>query len=512
MIGDLGERVEELSGLRRHLDDLPGRWDSIPAWAGRAAAAYRALLGFLAERIVERATELSEVVRALQKLIETVDEAEAESSCLRGNLSGRQRRLAFAERAVETNPSDPLASAALAVARAEAERFRLEATRSLDRIRQAVDAADRRCAGVVESAFVSLPWPELGHLDAGQGFMGEPMLERMGMRLDAHTFSYFAATRPGLVGTSPSAPIPFRYSANRHTIVAFAGRLEDRAVALESTGRFSVFRWHRMVASAEATRVRALLANVREWEDATRTFLEFSAAGDGRVVEVVGDLERAEHVAILVPGMGSALASYESGPAEYGRRLQGGDPDVAVVVWLGYDPPGGPPDGVSPLDPRAVRIERAAGGAAALSEFVDWLIEMRSDARVAVFAHSYGSVVASVAAMAGLAVDDLFLLGSPGSPLATSGGARLRPGGRVWVGLTEGDPIDTWARTGGSLVGRPMIHGSDPYSLGFGAATIALGGSVGHGGYFSEVGAAALRSAMKRDGSDLVSDDEPRIR
>src|SRR5262249_45546737 len=107
-----------------------------------------------------------------------------------------------------------------------------------------------------------------------------------------------------------------------------------------------------------------------------RHFLLYDAAGDGRAIEVVGDLAHARRIVVLVPGSDTTLADFDRGyggverraPAVQARAVYAaiGDPSVAVIAWLGYDPPEG-------LGKAAIREDRAAAGAAALTRFLDGL-------------------------------------------------------------------------------------------------------------------------------------------
>ena len=80
-----------------------------------------------------------------------------------------------------------------------------------------------------------------------------------------------------------------------------------------------------------------------------RQLLEFDPRGQGRVVEVVGDLARADRIAVMVPGSHSRLDTFDRphGPGGAARaqigQIRAVDPDatVAVVAWLGYDTPQG---------------------------------------------------------------------------------------------------------------------------------------------------------------------------
>ncbi len=259
-----------------------------------------------------------------------------------------------------------------------------------------------------------------------------------------------------------------------------------------------------------------------------REFLDFDGRGDGRIVEVVGDLARAERIAVLVPGVDTRLGNYAHGlggvadrsPLVQAHRLltaaatagstgsavpagstgaaggaraadatgtagaAGGaraadatgtaaGERLAVVAWLGYDTP----DGVGPA---AIREEYARAGASALDDFVSWLARVRPTARISVLGHSYGSVVAGLAARhLPDQVTDIVAFGSPG--MGVSRAADLRTHARIWAGRADGD----WIRwiPGIRILGAG--HGTKPTSARFGAHRFGTRGATGHDHYLS---------------------------
>lgn len=82
-----------------------------------------------------------------------------------------------------------------------------------------------------------------------------------------------------------------------------------------------------------------------------RQLLAFDPAGDGRIVEVIGDVRRARHLAVFVPGTGSDLERY---PGTFDRMtlFAAADPSLAIVVWQNADHPDAPFD-----DPPTVPVE-----------------------------------------------------------------------------------------------------------------------------------------------------------
>jgi pimeloyl-ACP methyl ester carboxylesterase len=221
------------------------------------------------------------------------------------------------------------------------------------------------------------------------------------------------------------------------------------------------------------------------WAADGRRFVLFDPRGDGRAAEVVGDLATADRVVVLVPGVDTRLADFDRGLGGVARRAPGwqaravasavraADPGarVAVVAWLGYDPPDG-------LGVGALRWDSAAEGARLLVRFVDAVLTAQPRAGVIVVGHSYGAVVAGLAAAdLDARVTDLVAVAGPGM-----GGDRvadLRTGARVWAAEAPED----WIRRvpGVRLFG--LGHGRRPADPRFGARRLPTGGVTGHDGY-----------------------------
>jgi hypothetical protein len=201
----------------------------------------------------------------------------------------------------------------------------------------------------------------------------------------------------------------------------------------------------------------------------------------GHVAVVLGDLEHAQRIAVLVPGMGWSVDKLLGAAGRQGThplaaaaavydeaRRVSPETAVAVVVWLGYTPPDG-------IDLQAVVSERATAGAAALRRFVAGL---PTGAGVTLLCHSYGAVVCGEAA-AGLPVTDLVALAAPGLDSSTVDG--LHATARVWAARTSDDPIRYVPHVRFLGIG----HGTDPVATDFGARVFRTGDAHGHEGYYT---------------------------
>ncbi|MCS7481585.1 alpha/beta hydrolase family protein [Umezawaea endophytica] len=203
----------------------------------------------------------------------------------------------------------------------------------------------------------------------------------------------------------------------------------------------------------------------------------FEPAGRGRLVVALGDLQRARHIAVVVPGsdvdvrrFGSLLAMARAVHSAAGRD------DVAVVAWLGYDTPEG------------LGIDAATGGLARAGavELASFLRELPA-AHVSVLCHSYGTVVCASADLSG--VGDVVLTGSPG--VRASSVAELRTGARVWAARSSGD----WTGWVPKVRVGDLGHGADPVAPEFGARAFPAGDGS-HDEYY-RVGGVALAEIVR---------------
>ncbi len=376
-----------------------------------------------------------------------------------------------------------------------------------------------RAAFAVRGVFETGRWPELdvsgqarpSNADLGAMTPAEVSLA-FGSMLPAMAIA-LAQSSPDLVGGLNGAPPEMRYLANRLLIEAEIARLQTQIAEMQLPPAGGPPRWfdpdHRIglfqvssLTDAMIARFEDQIGEYRRWLQEDRQILLFDPVGDGRVVEVFGDIATASRIAVVVPGAGNQLTNFSQG--EGGSRQNAADlfaaasdlggAGVATIAWLGYDPP----DGID-----ATLKSAARDGAASLSLFLEGL-DPQSDSNLTVVAHSYGSVLAGLAAASGIEADNLVFIGSPGTTLHHADNANLRPGGRVWAALARNDPIGVavsppelppvWVPPSVApacfmfdLVddgAEELWHGTGPTTDGFGALQITTDGSSGHSDYF----------------------------
>ncbi|MFF0265858.1 alpha/beta hydrolase [Kribbella sp. NPDC004536] len=178
-----------------------------------------------------------------------------------------------------------------------------------------------------------------------------------------------------------------------------------------------------------------------------RQFLKVDPEGRGRAVEVLGDLEHAKNVAVLVPGMGNSLDTFR-GQSDRGGliRDEAGANDTAVVVWLDYDSPQG--------FVQAASKKAAIEGGPRLAECLNEIDDLKDEnADVTVVAHSYGTDVAGQAVLkSGARPKRLVMTGSPGIAKHIDEAADfVQPPTRLFTERAPGD-----------YVAYSEWHGPDP--------------------------------------------------
>jgi hypothetical protein len=238
--------------------------------------------------------------------------------------------------------------------------------------------------------------------------------------------------------------------------------------------------------AAEAARAAAAHGDThraaadRELAAPARHLLTFDGRGPGRATEVFGDLARADHVAVLVPGSDTSLDTYDRFRATavaLHRQLTATAPHgtrTAVVAWLGYRTP----DTVSTTVLTTSRADEAAPHLSTLIRRLRGVVGR--DTTVSLVCHSYGTVVCARAA-AHLDIADLALVGSPGTGADTA--SALRTSARVWAARGKDDWIAEVPHVRGDIFGVTVGFGTDPLSPAFGARVFAAG-EGGHSDYF----------------------------
>ncbi|MGI5140342.1 MULTISPECIES: alpha/beta hydrolase [unclassified Streptomyces] len=295
--------------------------------------------------------------------------------------------------------------------------------------------------------------------------------------LSAHQRSRLAHRYPLAVGNMNGAPVQLRYAANRIALgkqrkVERARMHDDR---LSSVGQREAGRlMHRF---------EALMSQGRQ-------ILAFDPEGSGRIAEVLGDLDTAQRISVVVPGVDTDLLTFQrtyraySAPVGMATSLYAAEhaasprTRTAVIAWADYTAPSG-------LGMEAATAMRAEEGAVRLNALVRAL---PGRSPIQLYCHSYGSVVCGVAAHAlPSRVSDMAVAGSPG--MRSQSAAGLHTTARVWAMRDA----DDWIQDVPYLEVGGLGHGADPVSRAFGARVLSAQGAKGHAGYFAP-GTESLRN------------------
>lgn len=277
-----------------------------------------------------------------------------------------------------------------------------------------------------------------------------------------------AEQHPLVVGNLDGVPLALRYRANQRSLgralAAERTRVEDRRLSAEG----------HQEAVRRAHRFSSLMRDRRQ-------ILAFDPSGEGRVAEVLGDLERAARVSVIVPGVDTNLLTFQrtvrrySAPVGMAESLYAAErkaaPDVrtAVIAWGDYTAPSG------------VGMDAATGRLAedGAERLVTMTEALPGTSRVSWFCHSYGSVVCGLAARRQPPrVTDIAVAGSPG--MRAENVADLGTRARVWAMRDA----DDWIADVPHLDVGGLGHGEDPVAPEFGARRLSAVGAGGHGGYF----------------------------
>lgn len=193
----------------------------------------------------------------------------------------------------------------------------------------------------------------------------------------------------------------------------------------------------------------------------------------GRAAIAIGNPDKADNTAVVVPGTGNSVESgwlSQDDAARVYDQTAKADPtqSTAVIAWMGYDAPD------SMADVRVGQPDLARQGGDLLAGDVNALaVTNQGDSHVTVIGHSYGSTtVADAAAGSGMRVDDVVLIGSPGTDLAQSAADfHLSEGGHVYVGAASTDPVTHLGGNQATMPGTDITVGlgNDPADDDFGS-------------------------------------------
>ena len=199
-----------------------------------------------------------------------------------------------------------------------------------------------------------------------------------------------------------------------------------------------------LVARRSLDGYQAVQADLNRTDGVRRYLGLIDDKGHGAVA--IGNPDYAKRNAILVPGTGQDLSSFEDSDLKslrmYDAALRA-DPtlrpgDVAVTTWMGYDRPTNLFEAASP--------DRARAGADALDSFDNGQRASHAGGPSidTVIGYSYGSTEVGAAATGGhhLDADNVIAVGSPGMLVHHAGDLNLAPGADVYAMRAHNDIIE----------------------------------------------------------------------
>lgn len=327
--------------------------------------------------------------------------------------------------------------------------------------------------------------------------------------LDDTTRDRLARGLPRVIGNLDGVDARTRSAVNAEQLTKDLGATTSRVAGLEQllartdpSARAAI----QIALDREKSRLAELTAIQKAFGDGPdgeppRQLYAYSLGERTKAAVSVGLIDDAEHVTVVVPGMGTTvrgMGEYANAAREL-RVLQSASSGIdasrlAVIAWLDYDPPG-PYDvwGVAHDDLAETGADRLTNTIQGLQAVNGWGTQ---SPQLSVVAHSYGTnVVAEALSRPGASAGNVVLLGSAGITSDAPTAATLNvPLGEVYATQAV---ADEWAPIGQNISGR-----QDPTAPGFGAHVFTsesttidgrqLDGVTTHGPFGGEDGTSYL--------------------
>lgn len=468
-------RAESAAETALALATLP----AFALWDGLAAAAAQASMAVTRTELDAHAEEARTVARVVTHAADEIDALKADLHRLDDDAHRAHLDIDRDSATLVPTPGFPGGPAGSGP----------ESGRLAARLAEIIDRADRVDAELAQAIALAgrLPTPSSPTTSGGEG-------EPLPAAAIAHWWdSLTDAERSALISADPERygnydgiPVADRDTANRMAMNADLHRVTEAAAehrvpiaeVLASPQRYGLTTTQ-VTRYTNAARVRdglAVNADLSGTETLLWIYRPEAFGGQGRAAVAIGDPDRADDTAVVVPGTSTSVAGgwlTDPDAAFLHRELARTEPGSthSVIAWMGFDAPD------SLVDPRVTEPDLARHGGAALAADVNALASTHlGEDHVTVIGHSYGSTaVADAAAGSGMRADDIVLVGSPGTDLArTAADFNLPEDGRVYVGSASTDPVTAIAGINGTipLTDLPLLEvglGADPAADGFGS-------------------------------------------
>lgn len=324
---------------------------------------------------------------------------------------------------------------------------------------------------------------------------------------------------PGLIGNLDGIPAEVRDHANRENLKVLIAKLEVQDDDLSKS---------------QLEGLKGIQEKLDEGGSPPMFLLGVGDEGNGRAIVSYGNPDTSKNVSAYVPGLGTKLdGDFAGDTVRRALQTQKGaykyDHSTASIVWLGYD---------APNVVEVASTGNADKGAPAYLSFMEGVeaTNENKNPHITAIGHSYGSLLVGTAARehGGIpGVDDIVLLGSPGTGAQTAGELNVGAG-HVFAASAGNDPV-SWLPAKSSLLGPdPAVvnsldnerwFGRDPTSKEFGARRMESGDgplplllsgegmTPAHSGYFDpdrNPSAANNIAKIVAGRSDHIRTEEPR--
>ncbi|MER5403561.1 alpha/beta hydrolase [Streptomyces sp. NPDC002769] len=324
---------------------------------------------------------------------------------------------------------------------------------------------------------------------------------------------------PGLIGNLDGVPAEVRDEANRENLKVLIAKLEGQ---------------HDDLSKSQLEGLKGIQEKLNDGSNPPMFLLGVGDEGNGRAIVSYGNPDTSRNVSAYVPGLGTMLdGDFADDTVRRALQTQKGaykyDQSTASIVWLGYDAPGAA---------EVASTADAEKGAPAYRSFMEGIgaTNENKNPHITAIGHSYGSLLVGTAARehGGIpGVDDIILLGSPGTGAQTAGELNVGKS-HVFAASAGNDPV-SWLPAKSSLLGPAPAtvdsldderwFGRDPTSKEFGATRMKSGDgplplwlsgegpTPAHSGYFdSERNPSAANNIAKivAGRSDHIHTEEPR--
>ena len=216
--------------------------------------------------------------------------------------------------------------------------------------------------------------------------------------------------------------------------------------------------------------------------------LGFDTNDAGHAIVACGDPDTAKNVCVYVPGLNtSSNSTHFQYDIQHTQNMtlaadqDTGSNDTATIIWLGYNAPQFDIASGN-LSPDVASTADATAAVDNLTNYVNSLRITNSHiGNYTLLGHSYGSLVVGETAKAShLPVDNIVLVGSPGTSVNSANQLNIDPS-HVWAGTAPNDPV-----------ARLNYFGPAPTTPGFGANQFTVNATAGgfpmgqHGEYFDD--------------------------